>query len=446
MQFPSIKSLAKLCALIALALLTLGTQAQIITNLANFHKGNGSLPEGVLVQGRNGNLYGTTLWGGKYNDGTIFTITTGGRLNTIYSFDYSDGYEPTTLVLDKYGDFYGIAMLGGPAGNGSIFKITPNGNFSLVYGFQEIGSGSPTSLVLGPDENFYGTYWVEGSTRFFRLTAAGAFSTLACSIQDASISTLGADGNFYGSTQDSGTNQDGSIFQLRPDGACTTLHSFDGTDGTGPGALASDNNGNFYGATYQGGTGLQIQGTFFRITANGDFTVLYSFTFEEQPIGDGLTYGSDGNLYGATVWGGYYGGGIPFNVSASGKYTQLGNFGGDVYYALPQMTQHTNGVFYGTSREGGKQGNGNVFSLDNSLSPFLGFVIGFSHPGNNTQFIGQNFTGTTAVSFNGVPASSFKVISDTYMTAVVPPGATTGLVTVTTPTGPLTSKLNFVVE
>src|SRR5579862_2846756 len=110
MQFPSIKSLAKLCALIALALLTLGTQAQIITNLANFHKGNGSLPEGVLVQGRNGNLYGTTLWGGKYNDGTIFTITTGGRLNTIYSFDYSDGYEPTTLVLDKYGDFYGIAM------------------------------------------------------------------------------------------------------------------------------------------------------------------------------------------------------------------------------------------------------------------------------------------------------------------------------------------------
>jgi hypothetical protein len=87
--------------------------------------------------------------------------------------------------------------------------------------------------------------------------------------------------------------------------------------------------------------------------------------------------------------------------------------------------------------------NGTVFSLANDLGPFVALVIPTGKVSQVAQMLGQGFSGTSSVTFNGVPATSFKVVSDTYLTAIVPSGATSGKVLVTTPTGTLSSNVNF---
>jgi uncharacterized repeat protein (TIGR03803 family) len=112
-------------------------------------------------------------------------------------------------------------------------------------------------------------------------------------------------------------------------------------------------------------------------------------------------------------------------------------------YPLGALTQHTSGRFYGTAYQGGAEGYGTVFSLDMGLGPFVTVVQPTAAVGGTAQILGQGLTGTTSVTFNGIAATSFKVVTDTYMTAVVPTGATTGKLVVTTPSGPLTSNVNF---
>ncbi len=105
--------------------------------------------------------------------------------------------------------------------------------------------------------------------------------------------------------------------------------------------------------------------------------------------------------------------------------------------------QATNGLFYGTTYLGGHSGNGTVYSLNMGLGPFVTFVRPNGAVGSTAQILGQGLTGATGVTFNGVAATSFKVSADTFMTAVVPSGAGTGPVAVTTPGGTLTSNVSF---
>ncbi len=434
------------CALLIITIIvSVTSSAQVVTDLANFHEGNGELPNGVLVQGRDGNLYGTTALGGPSKAGTVFRMNPAGRLVTLHNFNLSDGYEPSAMVMDKYGDFYGITTLGGATGQGTIFKITSNGVFTSLYNLGLTDGDFPNSFVAGPDGNFYGTTeYAGGAGSFFRVTPDGGFTRLECSVDRPVSLTLDIDGNFYGAAWGSGGGY-GSIFEIRPDGKCSTLHNFSNTDGDLPIGLTTDKNGNLFGVTVNGGS--TDEGTFFEVTENGEFTNLYSFPRFAGFPGAALTYGDDGNFYGTTPRdGGTYQGTI-FEFTPAGDFTVLHSFQGDeAYDTQVAMTQHTNGTFYGPSYEGGKQGEGDIYSLNTGLSPFLGFVAGFGHVGANVQFLGQGFVGTTGVSFNGVVANSFKVVSDTYMTAVVPVGATTGLVTVTTKSGSLTSSRNFVVH
>jgi len=115
------------------------------------------------------------------------------------------------------------------------------------------------------------------------------------------------------------------------------------------------------------------------------------------------------------------------------------------------LVQHTNGLFYGTTVLGGTAaaclplGCGTVFSLDMGLGRFIKPVFNYATVGSTVQILGTGLTGATAVAFNGVPASSFRVVSDTFMGAIVPTGATTGPIKVATPTGTLTSNVNFIV-
>jgi uncharacterized repeat protein (TIGR03803 family) len=211
------------------------------------------------------------------------------------------------------------------------------------------------------------------------------------------------------------------------------------------GRLIQASDGNFYGVTNAGGTfGF---GTVFRMTPTVRITTLYSFQGAPNDgayPNSGLVQATDGNLYGATGGGGTQGFGSLFQISIDGAYKSLSSLTqltGDV--PVTALLQDTSGTFYGTALEAGSAGFGTVFSLDMGLGPFVALVLPVGKVGGVAQILGQDLTGTTSVTFNGAPATSFHVINDTYITAVVPSGATTGKVVVTTPNGPLTSNVNF---
>ena len=152
--------------------------------------------------------------------------------------------------------------------------------------------------------------------------------------------------------------------------------------------------------------------------------------------------GTDGNLYGPTQTGGTSGNGTLFQITTTGTYKNLYSFASSVgTQPSVALMQHTNGLFYGTA-SGGADNDGVVYSLDMGLAPFVTFVRPGAKIGQGAQILGQGLNGTTNVTFNGV-ATTFKVVSDTYLTAIVPAGATTGPVVVTTPTQTLTSNKNF---
>jgi uncharacterized repeat protein (TIGR03803 family) len=179
----------------------------------------------------------------------------------------------------------------------------------------------------------------------------------------------------------------------------------------------------------------------------GTVTVLYRFGFTDfdgtHPIA-GLMEGTDGFLYGATLVGGKYALGTLFQISTAGAYRRLYSFAGpngQTPYAPP--IQDTSGVFYGTTKLGGHHSQGVIYSLNLGLPAFVILVNYTGRPGQTVNILGQGFTGASSVTFNSLPAAGFTVVSDTYMTAVVPSGATTGTIVVTTPDGVLASKNIF---
>jgi uncharacterized repeat protein (TIGR03803 family) len=111
-----------------------------------------------LVQATDGDLYGTTTYGGANGFGTVFKITPTGTLTTLHSFDNTDGAEPwAALVQGSDGNFYGTTETGGPGGWGTIFQITPAGTLTTLHDFQGTDGFSPVGgLVQHTDGNFYG--------------------------------------------------------------------------------------------------------------------------------------------------------------------------------------------------------------------------------------------------------------------------------------------------
>ena len=135
--------------------------AQKLTTLYSFAGSDGAHPDAGLVQGSDGNFYGTTEFGGANNgNGTVFKITPSGALTTLYDFAGSDGFEPQAgLVQGSDGNFYGTTTGGGANnGKGTVFKITPSGALTTLYSFAGSDGAFPQAgLVQGSDGNFYGT-------------------------------------------------------------------------------------------------------------------------------------------------------------------------------------------------------------------------------------------------------------------------------------------------
>jgi uncharacterized repeat protein (TIGR03803 family) len=287
----------------------------------------------------------------------------------------------------------------------------------------------------------------------YRVTAGGTFKTLynfdgTHGCQPLAPLVLGNDGNFYGTTLGltGGNNPNlGAIFKITPGGAITLLHSFDDTHGDGPYApLMQASDGNFYGTTFAGGQ--YGNGVVFEMSPAGAFADLHDFdpnTEGGEPF-SALAQGTNGVLYGTTASGGTANFGTIYSIPlGGGSLSTLYSFDGTSARAPgAPLTQHTNGLFYGNAAWGGSDDLGTFYSLSASLSPFVRLVATSAKVGKTIEILGQGFTGTTGVSFNGT-AAAFHIVSNSYLTALVPNGATSGFVTVTMPGKALESNQVF---
>jgi uncharacterized repeat protein (TIGR03803 family) len=412
----------------------------------------------LLAQGRDGNIYGTTSYGGTLNYGTVFRWTPAGTYTVIHNFDKTTGEFPRGgLILGRDGNFYGTAQNGGAYNVGTIFRITPSGVVTVLHDFA--GGTTDGDLPMVPpvqatDGNFYGLAPVAQitSTRtgvMYRITPTGVYTILTTLLPDSSFSApliQAADGNFYSTTYRGGINDAGTIFRVSRTGVVKVIYNFDGTHGGyGYSPVVQDASGYLFGVEAQGGS--PGGGVVFKSSTAGALTVLHNFVSQQfvdgcTPAG-GLVLATDNNFYGSTYHCGASGDGILFKISRAGAYTLLHNFDG-IHGAFPEATamQHTNGKIYGFSGWGGAYSNGVLYSLDVSLIPFVSLMATSGKAGQTVQILGQNFLGATLVKF-GSGSASFTAASDTYMTAVVPAGGSTGSVTVTTSSGTFTSSKMF---
>lgn len=291
---------------------------------------DGAGPSAGLMQATNGYLYGATSAGGTKGYGTVFQITPAGKLTTLYSFcGCGDGGDPIAgLLQGSDGRLYGTTAGGGAYGEGTVFRITTKGKLTTLASFDGTNGADPGfgPLIQGTDGNFYGTTLSGGASSacdngcgtVFRMTPSGQLTTVYSFCAEASCAdgaelfggvVQGADGNLYGVTALGGANNYGTVFKLTTGGALTTLHSFDFSDGAYPEpGLTAGTDGNFYGTTPNGGA-HGSGGTLFVITPEGAFTTLYVFCSEANCAdGDGpfesLVQATNGDFYGATFAGG----------------------------------------------------------------------------------------------------------------------------------------------
>jgi uncharacterized repeat protein (TIGR03803 family) len=449
----------------------IAASAQTYSTIYSFTGKAGIAPFASLVQGTDGNLYGTTSEGGTTNNGTVFKINPGGKLTTIYSFcpqnQCSDSALPSGLIQATSGNFYGVAT---DIGYGSIFEITPAGKLTTVYNFCSQPNCADGEYPYGPlsqgiDGNFYGTTHAGGANgagTVYKVTSSGTLTTLYnfCSqpnCSDGKAPYAGviqeAGGNLYGTTDDGGEYGNnpncaqnvsggcGIAYKLSPSGVLTTLYTFcslancsDGNFPQAPLTLGSD--GNLYGTTSQGGA--VGQGTAFRLTPNGTLTTLHSFCTEPNCT-DGsdpynLIQATDGNFYGTTVLGGPI-----YQITPEGAFSVLYS---STSYSNGPLVQDTNGTLYGASWDGGTEGDGSIFSFSMGLGPFVETQTSWGKVGASVVILGADLTGATGVTFNGTKAT-FTVASASEIKATVPAAATTGTVEVKTPNGTLKSNALF---
>jgi uncharacterized repeat protein (TIGR03803 family) len=485
------KKFRSLTVAVALSVLGVAARAQF-TGYYTFNSnydGYRAYYADYLAQGIDGNLHGTMptgAWAAPY--GSWFDFPIGGTVK-IHELQSATGpqdpYAGFTLGID--GNLYGGTQHGGkPTSTGStygaIVKVS-NGQMSTVYQFTGGANGGYPYAppIQAPDGNLYGVTNDAGNTGYvYQILLSNGVGTLGWihplpSGSRASL-ILASDGNLYGTIPYSGfviPNQAppgpyGAIFQVTLGGVITGIHNLNGaSDGSNPwGAVMQAADGNLYGTTTYGGA--YAGGTLYRVALNGsNFSVIHSFQFNDgiAPAG-GLVQGSDGNIYGLTTADGYIqqiylqGGGPVFKVGGTifktdttganfvrmftfyGSNLNSGQGSGLNPYATPAL--HTSGTLYGLTMFGGSgptntnyfgtyDNGGELFSYGTGMAPFVSVVSQRNAKiGDRISIIGQGFLSLNSISFNGTlaPKGTYQVVSDNFMTVLVPSGATTGKIVV----------------
>ncbi|MDR3460205.1 MAG: Ig-like domain-containing protein [Verrucomicrobiae bacterium] len=384
-----------------------GTVFKISTNgtftaLASFAGNTGYNPYAGVTPGPGGSLYGVVKSGGTTGYGTAYKVSSGGQFTLLDNFSYfTTGANPqASLIQGPNGNFYGTASGGGtnllqtgPSSYqaesfGTVFELATNGALTMLAYFAGTNGANPYGrLAIGLDGNFYGTTAYGGLSNngvVFQLLTNGTLTALTnfTGVNGANPYeglTLGPDGNFYGTTEAGGSSNNGTVFQVTPAGALKTLVYFDGTNGANPNdALVLGRDGNLYGTTYT--TTPDSGGTLFRVTPGGTFTSLYSFvrtnfvfTHGQHPVG-GLAQGPDGCLYGTTSLGGVNNGsgGTLFKITTNGTLTTLYSFlipNGSAPFATLTLQTNSHFInFYGTTLGDGGDHPGTVYRVNLTTS------------------------------------------------------------------------------
>jgi uncharacterized repeat protein (TIGR03803 family) len=472
------KAQAIICAALAIAVVLLppAVQAQTVTTIYNFVGSDNSVdPLGVIAQGRDGDYYGVTAGAGR---GTIYKISTSGTFTLLHTFasDGSEGQSCNGLVLGSDGNFYGTCEQGGNNSNstGTLFKVTPTGTLTVLHFFDGTFSGTvdgcyPLGVpVQASDGNFYGTAFecgVNDAGLIYKITPAGIFTVVHAFAfgsgdgnQPKGALIQGSDGNLWGTTSSGGANNGGAVFKSSLTGTESLVFSFSacgtGTTGCAPAAgLVQGNDGNFYGTAEQGGA--SNEGVIFKVTPGGTYTLLHSFNITTDNGADPqlpLTLGTDSNFYGVAT-DCFAGGCNPadlFRITSKGVFTDVFNFpdlgGNNNSNPFSPLLLSTDGTFYSTTEIGGTSGAGSFFSLVDGQNAFIALQETIGKVGSQIGILGQGFSSSSVVKFNGTAATKVTLTGTTFLTATVPAGATNGFVTVTTGTTTLTSRQKFTVH
>jgi uncharacterized repeat protein (TIGR03803 family) len=369
---------------------------------------------GNLIRASDGNFYAVSSSGGT-GRGVIARIAPDGTLSVLHAMATNEeGYSPFAGVIQgSDGNLYGTTYLGGDKGGGVVYKVALDGTYTVLrhLGQDKQDAVLPyAGLVQAPDGVIYGTTLRGGTSdkgTVFRVTTSGDFSIIhSFSGQDGEnpegAMVVGADGNLYGTTLQGGDGNRGTVFKITTAGTLTTLYSFPSlgafnlqgqainATGANPRAgllLAAD--GNFYGTAYQGGTGGF--GTVFRITPAGALTVVHAFTGPSFgaafPLSD-VTQDAAGNLYGTTEFGGYLNQGAAWRINPAGQFRLLHSFTGgllDGYKLYTSLLVQGNEI-YGVSFADTTAGVGAIFKLDQGTNGVLPVEFSVS---------------TTAIAFGG---------------------------------------------
>ncbi len=382
--------------LLLLCLAATDSKAQTYTILHEFGTNeSGVWPQGALVQGADGTLYGTTQAGGVANHGQVFRIRSDGSgYASLRDFSGSDGASPTGTLLLSGTILYGTTGSGGVSNKGSVFQLNTDGSgFAVLKAFTGRDGASPAAGLCMAAGMLYGTTASGGASNsgtVFQLKMNGSDFTLLKEFtgSDGASPRAGlcaAAGMFYGTTASGGASNSGTVFQLKTDGSgFAVLKTFTGSDGASPAAGLCVAAGVLYGTT--GAGGASTRGTVFRLNTDGSsFTLLKEFAGSEgaYPVGDLVLLGD--TLYGRTAWGAMtaqpYGNGVVFKLKTDGNdFAVIRSFtpeeelapGPDSRFVLAGLLV-SGTTLYATSPHGGVGALGTLFQLNTDGSGYLVF-------------------------------------------------------------------------
>ena len=436
------------------------TGAVSFSVLHSFSGTEGQTPAAALVQGADGFFYGVAAHGGDFTAspdgrGTAFRMDASGNVTTLHVFGGPEGAVPNSLIQGRDGFFYGTATYGGSGpleslsqGFGAIFRMDSAGTVTVLKAFPGgTGGAFPGPIMQGADGALYGTAsfdlvtWSQFSGLVYRLDpATGDFRVLHSFVPTEGQGPTGrlfqgADGFFYGTTNQGGLWNMGVVYKVDTLGHFVLLHSFspffpgEGSEPKGGVIQASD--GFFYGTTEQGGYG----GAIFRMDAAGNLTVIHRFDSYFSDGGrprSGLIEGRDGFLYGTTPSGGQpvtgsrYG--VVYRMNKAGTVTVLHTFTGpDGREPWAGLTQGADGQLYGSTVVGGAFELGVLFRVDPAAPapPATPPTLTGLALAPSAVVGGQSSTGTITVSFPAPSGGAIVALSSSSSSVAAVPVAVT---------------------
>jgi uncharacterized repeat protein (TIGR03803 family) len=285
-----------------------------VTVLHTFHGGtsDGEEPKGGVIKASDGNLYGTTAFGGQYSRGIVYRVSLTGDFAILHHFSGPDGGYPTAeLIQGSDGALYGVTYGGGSFDRGTAFRLPLSGPLTTLHHFAGGASdaANPGTALVAYNGAFYGlsnfggTVWY-GVGTIYRMTADGTVTVLqSIDTFDGDYSFLGvagllpaSDGYLYGIVRNSCKGQNGYIFRLGADGAFTRLRDLPNCSAAPHSRFIEGGDGALYSMGYRG---------VFRVTRDGGTSLVHSlrYNIEGSYFGGSMYQAGDGHLYGTATGG-----------------------------------------------------------------------------------------------------------------------------------------------